>query len=254
MVNLSNLINSNTFIISDTHFGHHNILQYEPVRVEYLSDYDQDATEQCQHLLDLFDFIPKEQQFQHEEIKFICKELIHSHDKMLQEKWNSVVGENDTVLHLGDFAFKNIEEYTKKLNGNKIILRGNHDLKHGNHYIESGWKDIIESVKMNINGNIFELQPNVDKYWNGFLTVINDTRIMFTHYPLFNSNDWDLKKYGHITKMLENIYTGYDAQVNIHGHIHSKKSDFKNAINVSTEKCPGLRPITIGELLQLNTF
>ena len=50
-------------------------------------------------------------------------------DKLV-EAWNSVVGTNDTVFHLGDFAFGN-EEMVKairtRLNGLIILIRGNHD-------------------------------------------------------------------------------------------------------------------------------
>ena len=163
MIDLTSVINENTFIISDTHFGHQNILQYEPVRVEYLSDYNSDVADLCQHLLDLFDSIPREDRRTNKEVINLCKELIPYHDEMLIEKWNSAVGENDTVFHLGDFGFRDIETYTSKLNGKKIILRGNHDMKSGRTYTDGGWKEMIESVKMNMNGNMFEMVPNVDR-------------------------------------------------------------------------------------------
>lgn len=254
MIDLATVVNDQTFIISDSHLGHHKILQYEPVRLEYLADYEDEATERCQTLLGLLETVPSEEQRGHTEINDLCKQLIPFHDKMLIEKWNLVVGENDTVFHLGDFAFRNIEEYTKQLNGNKILLRGNHDMGGSRHYVECGWKDVIESVKMNVNNAMFEMIPHNDRYWNGFLTEINGWAILFSHYPLYNSNVWDMKKYGNITKMLESVYVGYGAEINIHGHTHSQSSEFCRAINASTEKCPGLKPIRLGELLELNGF
>ncbi len=44
--------------------------------------------------------------------------------------WNSVVGENDVVLHLGDFSFKGkeaTESILEQLNGNIVFILGNHD-------------------------------------------------------------------------------------------------------------------------------
>lgn len=250
MINLPSVINDKTFLISDTHFGHQNILQYEPVRVEYLSDYNSEVIEQCQELLELFDTVPKEDRRNHPRIIALCKELIPYHDEMLTEKWNSAVGEHDTVFHLGDFGFKDIDQYTNRLNGKKIILRGNHDMKNGRTYTDGGWKEMIESVKLNLNGTMFEMVPNTDRYWNAYLTEINGWKIMFSHYPIFNSNEWDLKKYGNITRMLEKLYADYGAEINIHGHVHSLDSEFKQAINVSVERCTSLTPMRIGELLE----
>ena len=143
MVDLSKTINQETFVISDTHFGHFRVLIFEPVRLEYLADYNTDVVSECQKLLKLITDIPVEEHRENKDIEYLAKFLIPFHDEMLIEKWNSVVGTEDTVLHLGDFAFKGIEEYSKRLNGNKILLRGNHDLKSSRHYIECGWKDVI---------------------------------------------------------------------------------------------------------------
>lgn len=48
----------------------------------------------------------------------------------LVRKWNSVVGPNDTVIYAGDFAdccFLDMVEYRKRLNGEMILVKGNHD-------------------------------------------------------------------------------------------------------------------------------
>lgn len=52
-------------------------------------------------------------------------------DEVLIENWNKTVKPNDTVIHHGDFSYRSVkypEEYTRKLNGNVIYIRGNHDL------------------------------------------------------------------------------------------------------------------------------
>lgn len=82
-----------TFVISDTHFGHANILNYVPSRQFWASSVD-------------------------------------DMDKKLIEAWNSTVKPDDTILHLGDFALvqaARLEGYVKQLHGRKILVKGNHD-------------------------------------------------------------------------------------------------------------------------------
>lgn len=254
MVDLAKVINEKTFVISDTHLGHHKVLFFEPIRVEYLADYNTDVIAECQELLHLLATIPEDEHRKHPKINELGKFLIPFHDDMLIEKWNAVVGPNDNILCLGDFAFRGIEEHTQRLNGNKILLRGNHDLKSARTYVEAGWKTVIESTQMNLNGRLFEMIPKTDKYWNGFLTHINGWRILFSHYPIFNSNEWDLKKYGNITDMLEDVFESYGGEINIAGHTHTKLSDFDHGINVSIEHCTSLTPMRIGDVLKNNGY
>ncbi|MBY5318222.1 metallophosphoesterase [Rhizobium leguminosarum] len=62
---------------------------------------------------------------------------IESHDEHLLRQWNSVVGPDDIVYHLGDFAFSLVEKADRirwifsRLNGRKYLTYGNHDLRHG---------------------------------------------------------------------------------------------------------------------------
>lgn len=249
MIDLGKVINRDTYIVSDTHMGHYRVLQFEPVRVEYLSDYNTDVVVECQELLGLYDSISTEDRRNHDRINELCKYLISFHDEMITEKWNSVVSKNDTVLHLGDLAFRGIDEHTKKLNGKKILLRGNHDLKSKRTYLEAGWLEVIETFKIIVGEQMFEMVPSPGKYWNGLITEIDDVRILFSHYPIKNSIEWDVKKYGMITDLLEKVYEDFGGELNIYGHTHSKKSVYEQSINVSIETCPGLRPIKIGELM-----
>ncbi len=79
----------NTWFISDTHFGHKNIIEY-----------------------------------QKEERPFNTLEEMH---EVIIERWNKVVNPKDKVYHLGDFAFgkKNIQ-IAERLNGHKRLVMGNH--------------------------------------------------------------------------------------------------------------------------------
>lgn len=78
------------FFTSDTHFGHQNILQYSQRPFK-------DTNEM---------------------------------DDTIIDNWNRVVGPDDTVYHLGDFAFGDISSIKKlvaRLNGRIILIKGNHD-------------------------------------------------------------------------------------------------------------------------------
>lgn len=79
-----------TWFISDTHFGHKNILEYEKVARPF--------------------------------------ESIQEMHEVMIERWNSVVSSKDLVYHLGDVAFgSRWIGLVKKLNGKKRLVMGNHD-------------------------------------------------------------------------------------------------------------------------------
>lgn len=78
------------FFISDTHFGHSNIIKFEPVARPF--------------------------------------ETIEEHDEKLVDNWNSVVNKNDIVWHLGDFSMsQQAVNIAARLNGTKHLVMGNHD-------------------------------------------------------------------------------------------------------------------------------
>ena len=78
---------SNTFFTADLHFNHANIIKY------------------CNRPYD---------------------SLTEMNEKLI-ENWNNKVKPKDTIYVLGDFIFKNKNFFITKLNGNKIILKGDHD-------------------------------------------------------------------------------------------------------------------------------
>lgn len=61
-------------------------------------------------------------------------ESIEQHDETIIARWNAVVGENDVVYHLGDFAMglnnaDRIRWIFSRLNGRKYLVYGNHDIR-----------------------------------------------------------------------------------------------------------------------------
>lgn len=98
----------NDFFISDHHFGHKLIIDFE-------SRPFADADEMT--------------------------------DVMIQ-KWNAAVGSEDKVFHLGDFSFLNQErtqEIVRKLNGYKFLVLGNHDRgRPRSWWLDAGFDEVSE--------------------------------------------------------------------------------------------------------------
>lgn len=135
------------FYISDLHFGHKNIIEF------------------CNR------------PFAEEEM-----------DEELIKRWNNKVSNNDTVYILGDLIYKSEkppEFYLDKLNGKKILIKGNHDT----------WVKKID----------------VNKYFDGiydYLEISDAARwVILFHYPLL---DWNGR---------------YRGSYHLHGHIHNIESE-----------------------------
>lgn len=89
-----------TYITSDHHFDHRNILKYEEVR-----------------------------SFRWSTVEQMNEDLISI--------WNSIVKPEDRVYHLGDISMgKSGLEFARRLNGRKILIKGNHDLQKLKDYVE----------------------------------------------------------------------------------------------------------------------
>ena len=154
----TNVFKSGTFFTSDTHFGQKNKSRIKEHRLKSSDQHD------------------------HEYIK----------------KWNSIVGEKDTVYHLGDFGDY---KFVQKLNGNIVLICGSYEVKdYGKDFIKFrakliklGFKDVIQH--------------------NLVLENVLNVPVNLTHKPE-NTNP--------------NMF-------NLYGHVHSLKIMMKNGLNVCTE-------------------
>ena len=154
--------------------------------------------------------------FGHKNIIFRCNRPFSSLEEMddtLIYNWNSQVGKSDAVYVLGDFLFRQNEEYFldvfNRLNGRKYLIRGNHDEPFAEkHFL---WTK-----------DYFELQAYNFKF------------ILF-HYPLLS---WKGK------------YKG--KTVHLYGHVHNN-TDFSPiiplAFNVGVD-VNGFTPVSLKNILQ----
>ncbi|GHA10144.1 hydrolase [Devosia pacifica] len=107
-------------------------------------------------------FFTADTHFGHRSILSMCNRPfadIDEHDHALIENWNAVVGPEDTVYHLGDFAYRCGPQQTRdifaKLNGEKHLILGNHDFK--NETQKLPWASQSDLTEVNIKGQIFVL-------------------------------------------------------------------------------------------------
>lgn len=79
-------------------------------------------------------FFTSDLHFGHQNILKFCNrpwKTVEEMDKALIENWNSVVGKDDIVFDLGDFAFApnwRWKEILSQLNGKHYLILGNHDI------------------------------------------------------------------------------------------------------------------------------
>ena len=65
----------------------------------------------------------------------------------LIKNWNARVGKEDRVFVLGDFSFGSkpqIRELVPRLQGKKILIKGNHDMRNGVFYVEAGFASVSQ--------------------------------------------------------------------------------------------------------------
>lgn len=121
---------SKTFFISDTHFGHANVIRFDK---RPFADVDQ-----------------------------MNEEMI--------ARWNKVVGPDDTIYHLGDFSFLPAEKtlaVLRRLNGQKHLIYGNHDqIIRKNHKLQREFVSVSEYKEITVAGNFFCLFHFPIGEWN----------------------------------------------------------------------------------------
>jgi len=133
---------SEVFIISDTHFGH-------SATFEVFKDKNNEPLRPF-------------------------KSLDEMHETFITN-WNSVVGDGDLVLHLGDVAFSGqaYDEIMPQLKGSKYLIRGNHD-----RFSEGRYR----------------------RYFNRILGVYIRDNYAFTHVPIHpdSGSRWIGNIHGHL--------------------------------------------------------
>ena len=128
---------SRNFYIADTHFGHENIIGFDHRPFS-------DANEM---------------------------------ERVIVQNWNNVVSKKDVVYIIGDFCWKKEDEWLRLLdllNGEKVLIAGNHDLKNPSSRLKRKFRKITEYQEITDNGK----------------------KIIMSHYPIlfykssYNKDVW----------------------------------------------------------------
>lgn len=151
-------------------------------------------------------------------IKF-CNRPFSSVEEMnntLVTKWNCVVGEYEIVYVLGDFSLGTLTETSEvfsKLNGNIVIITGDHDY----------WiKDLERKYPKSKNGNEVTIMKN-QLYEFGYLS----NYVTLCHYPM---RSWRRKFHG---------------SYHFYGHVHGKLPQFERSMDVGVDT-NNFYPISVG--------
>lgn len=123
--------------------------------------------------------------FFHDKIRTLANRPFSSMEEMNEMmviNWNSVIGANDIVYHLGDFAYGtwkggDVKSLFSRLNGRKILIRGNHD---HSETLQLPWENVYHMHTVKYNGS----------------------KIVLCHYPMI---EWDGSFHG---------------SYHFHGHTH----------------------------------
>lgn len=85
----------NTFFVSDTHFGHDNIIKFVGENGSRIRPFDS----------------------------------VEEMDELLVKNWNEIVRPQDRIYHLGDVVMNHKHmPIMSRLNGKKVLIKGNHDI------------------------------------------------------------------------------------------------------------------------------
>lgn len=162
----------NTFFIGDTHFYHTNILRF------CATDRPFDSIEEM--------------------------------NEVMVDRWNAAVSKQDTVIHVGDVVFGSRKADTGKenlkildrLNGNKILIAGNHDIYGGlrEYYKYFSKVEAMRTFEQNSLVTHIPVHPSQFPRWNfNIHGHLHDNHVVDPHtgmddprYINVSCENWDL--------------------------------------------------------------
>lgn len=121
---------------------------------------------------------------------------IEEHDERLISMWNKTISKHDTIYIIGDFCFGGTDEIKKllrRLNGNKILVVGNHDKTSDE--LRGYYSQMTLIKKMKFKKTVFPF-------------LMEDFEVVMCHFPILS---WENKAKG---------------AVMVHGHSHGRLDKF----------------------------
>jgi calcineurin-like phosphoesterase family protein len=132
-------------------------------------------------------------------------------NEALVERWNEVIGPDDVVWHLGDFAIRQraeiVSELLARLSGRKHLVAGNNDPPETREL--DGWESVLPYTEI----------------------TAEEVSLVLCHYP-FRS------------------WRGMDkGWINLHGHSHGRMKPLPRQFDVGVDVW-GFRPVSLEEILR----
>lgn len=127
-------------------------------------------------------------------------------DEAMIAAWNTAVGRNDEVWHLGDFSMWKLDrtqEILSRLNGRKHLVLGNHDDRKIVRRLV-GWESVQEYREVKVG----------------------ERRFVLLHYPM---RQWNRRHYG---------------AMHLYGHSHGTVPPLGRSMDVGVD-CWGLAPVHV---------
>lgn len=140
-------------------------------------------------------------------------------ERTIIKNWNNKVTKNDVVYILGDFCWGKEDDWLRildQLNGAKVLIRGNHDLKHPTAKLKSKFRKICDYEEIKDNGRT----------------------IIMSHYPIpffnhsGNRNAWHFCGHTHNRTIEE-----FKRQEYVWDLIKSRKEDYENRGHIINVGC-----------------
>lgn len=151
-----------------------------------------------------------DQHFDHVNIISFCDRPFTSVEQMNDEiinRWNSVVGDDDIVYVLGDFAMGHrgvSVPYAEKLKGTKFLVPGNHDA------VWSGnpEKQVNRWMQVYVNSGLIVVDGSIE-------LRLNDQAFKACHFPYY-----DIER--HAGRFTDQVWSPEDDGETwlLHGHVH----------------------------------
>lgn len=169
----------------------------------------------------------------HEGVIKYCKRpfpsLLAMHEALIS-LWNARVRPEDTVFVLGDLSFMRFAEFLPialRLNGKKILVKGNHDHYSDSQYNKAGFA-VYHEIKMKLAG--FDVR--------------------MSHYPYALPWHRRLFAYPSELRFMDRRPPKVPGEFLLHGHTHTKHRLVGNRIHVGVDAWD-FRPVALYELESL---
>ena len=166
----------------------------------------------------------------HRNIIGLCRRPFPDVEQMESEiiaRHNAVVGPDDEVYDLGDFAYRCSPEHAaeclRRLNGRRTMLWGNHDKPLRQAVRKGMLDDLVESGKVEFVGD-----PD-PQFQTGLRVVIENQRIILAHYA---QRTWQ---------------GAFRGAWHLFGHSHGNLSPFRRSMDVGVDAWD-FKPVNFHEL------